>query len=108
MKIYIAEDDALLCEMLIEHLAEFCPGAEVVGANGNGQIAMLECMKLNPDLIILDIRLPELSGLDILHLIKEKFPQIKILTRILLGDSPIMNSAPSPVTFSKSKKASRS
>ena len=104
MKIYIAEDDALLCEMLIEHLAEFCPGAEVVGANGNGQIAMLECMKLNPDLIILDIRLPELSGLDILHLIKEKFPQIKIL----LGDSPIMNSAPSPVTFSKSKKASRS
>ena len=78
MKIYIAEDDALLRTTLTEQLSEFCPGAEVVGANGNGQVAMSECTELKPDLIILDIRLPELSGLHTLQLFKEKFPQIKI------------------------------
>ena len=86
MKVYIVEDDALLREMLTEHLAEFCPGIEVVGANGNGQIALSECMDLKPDLIILDIRLPELIELDILDFIKEKFPQIKILIYSGLAD----------------------
>ncbi len=43
-------------------------------------------MELIPDLIILDIRLPELGGLEILYLIKEKFPQIKILIYLGLAD----------------------
>ena len=79
MKVYVAEDDTFLRDMLTSHLGIIFPELEVVGASGNGQIAMSECMEIEPDLIILDIRLPELNGLDILRLIKEKFPQIKIL-----------------------------
>ena len=79
MKVYVAEDNAFLRDLLTTHLVDFCSEVEIVGANGNGQIALSECMELKPDIIILDIRLPELSGLDILHHIKEKFPQIKIL-----------------------------
>jgi len=93
MKSYIAEGDALLRATLIEHIAEFYPGVEVVGANGNGQIAMQECMELKPDLIILDIRLPELSGVEILYLIKDKFPQIKILIYSGLADQQSVDNA---------------
>ena len=86
MKIYIVEDDALLRATFTEQLSEFFPGVEVVGSSGNGQVALTECTELIPDLIILDIRLPELGGLEILYLIKEKYPQIKVLIYSGLAD----------------------
>ena len=93
MKIYIVEDDAFVREMLTSHLADFCPGNEVIGANGNGQRAQSECLELNPDLIILDIRLPELGGLEIFYLIKDKFPQIRILIYSGLADPQSIKNA---------------
>ncbi len=86
MKVYIAEDDAILRDMLTSHLGIIFPEVEVIGSNGNGQVALTECTELIPDLIILDIRLPELSGLEILYLIKDKHPQIKILIYSGLAD----------------------
>jgi len=86
IKVYIAEDDAFMREMLTKHLPDYCSGVEIVGSNGNGQVALSECIELIPDLIILDISLPELGGLEILCLVKAKFPQIRILIYSGLAD----------------------
>ena len=89
MKVYIAEDDAFLRDMLSSHLGGFCPGVEVVGSNSNGQIALSECMELKPDLITLDIRLPELSGFEILS-IKREAPSNKD-TDLFKASRPAVN-----------------
>ncbi len=93
MKVYVAEDDPFLCNMLTSNLALICSGVEVVGANGNGQTALSDCMELQPDLIKLDILLPELSGIEILYLIKDKFPQIKVLIYSGLADPQSIKNA---------------
>ncbi len=46
VKVYVAEDDAFLREMLKITYLDFCPGVEVVAANGNDQIALSKCMEL--------------------------------------------------------------
>ena len=78
-KIYIIEDDAIVRKLLIAHMAEFIPGHEVVGSSDDGMVAMQECLKLQPDMIIVDIRLPEVNGLEILHILKNKIPHLKVL-----------------------------
>lgn len=79
MKIYLIEDHKVERDILSAHLSDFCPDVEFVGASGNGRIATLECLELNPDLIILGIKLTDVNGVEILNLLKRKFPQIKIL-----------------------------
>jgi len=46
---------------------------------GDGGEGMEQCLALAPDLVIIDLQLPEVNGLEILHLLKRKFPKIKIL-----------------------------
>lgn len=77
--VYIIEDDELLRELLTTFLAGTFPDLELLGASGDGLEAMEACQKLAPDLVIVDIQLPEINGLEILHLLKGRFPEIKVL-----------------------------
>ncbi len=79
MKIYVIEDDDIVRNLLITHIPELIPEYEIIGSTGDGQDAIKECIDLNPDIVIVDIRLPEVNGLEILHLLKNKMPQVKIL-----------------------------
>jgi len=54
-------------------------GFEVVGFNGNGQLGIKECLELKPDLVIVDVRLPDVNGIEILHIIKKRIPEVKVL-----------------------------
>ena len=63
MRILIADDEPLARERLAALLTE--AGAEVVGSAANGEEALQEIERLNPDVAILDIRMPVLDGLDV-------------------------------------------
>lgn len=54
-------------------------GVSVAGTAGNGREAYSLAEKLRPDIILMDIRMPECSGIDALKLIKAKMPEIKIV-----------------------------
>ncbi len=79
MKIYIVEDEVVLRDLCVEFFTATMPEVEVVGFNGDGKEALRECLELKPDLAIVDIRLPEINGLEILHILKSKIPGIKVL-----------------------------
>ncbi|MGB2868427.1 MAG: response regulator transcription factor [Bacteroidota bacterium] len=70
LRIIIADDSSLLRER-IKTMATAFPNVEVVGEAGNGKAALQLIGEMNPDLIILDIRLPDMTGIDVLKRIKE-------------------------------------
>jgi len=76
--VYIMEDDALLCELVrsyVEHLGD----VEILGTSDDGSVAMEEILKLRPEIVLADINVPEVSGLEVLFLLKRRAPEIKVL-----------------------------
>jgi len=81
MKVFIADDSTVLRERLVEMLSDL-PGIEIIGHAQDVPEAITAIKKLNPDVVILDIRMPGGSGIDVLQDIKKdkQAPLIIILT----------------------------
>jgi DNA-binding NarL/FixJ family response regulator len=77
-RILLAEDHILFRELIKKNLAEI-PNIEVVGEVGDG-LQLLQSIKvLKPHMIILDIGMPVMSGIEAARAIKKDYPEIKIL-----------------------------
>jgi two-component system, NarL family, response regulator DesR len=77
--IYFVEDEGVLRNLFTEYCSIALSDLKIVGNSGNGQVALQECIEKKPDLAILDIRLPEVSGLEILHILKKRLPDTKVV-----------------------------
>ncbi|HEY5789605.1 MAG TPA: LytTR family DNA-binding domain-containing protein [Gammaproteobacteria bacterium] len=66
MRVLIADDEPLARERLRRQLAEL-PGHEVVGEAANGSQAVRLAGELRPDVVLLDIRMPGMDGLEAAH-----------------------------------------
>ncbi|HNX05622.1 MAG TPA: response regulator transcription factor [Opitutales bacterium] len=76
--ILMIEDEAMLTELFGEYvqmLGEFT----YLGFCDNGALALERCLKERPDIVIQDIRLPEVSGLELLRDIRRNLPDTKVL-----------------------------
>jgi DNA-binding NarL/FixJ family response regulator len=76
---YIIEDENVLRNLFQEYFASAMPEVSVIGGSGNGQEALKHCMEQKPDVAIVDIRLPEVNGLEILHILKRRVPKTKVI-----------------------------
>ena len=89
-KILIVEDDVVFCRLLTKFLSR--NNYEVMDAQ-NGKDAF-ELMEMNEfKLAILDYRLPDMTGLEILEKLKSKSPSSKIILITRYGDQDIANQA---------------
>lgn len=77
MKIMLVDDHALFLQSLKVLLTT--KGYEVVGTASNGIEALKQARLLSPDLILMDIEMPDCDGLAATRLIKAELPQIKIV-----------------------------
>ncbi|MBB2184666.1 response regulator transcription factor [Lachnospiraceae bacterium MD1] len=77
MKLMLVDDHLLFMESL-QYLLEM-NGIQVVGKARNGTEAVVKARGLKPDIILMDIIMPECSGLEALKLIKAEQPDIKIV-----------------------------
>jgi two-component system response regulator NreC len=76
--IVIAEDHAILREGLKSLLSSY-PVLKVVGEAGDGLEAIRSVQKHSPDLVLIDLSMPRMSGLDAIKEIKRMTPQTKII-----------------------------
>jgi len=78
MRILLADDSVLILERLQQMLTIF-PQVEIVGSLKNGNEALQAIKILKPDLAILDIKMPGLSGLEVLTEIRKVDKTVKFI-----------------------------
>jgi len=77
-RVLIADDHALMREGIIAFL-KFYDDIEIVGEASNGLEAIERAVKLKPDVILMDVSMPELGGIEATLEIKNRMPGMKIL-----------------------------
>ncbi len=85
-RVLIVDDHPMVAEG-IQSLLESYDDIEVVGTLGNGQEAVDRVNELSPDVILLDLNMPGLSGLTATEIILEERPETRILI-LSMHDSP--------------------
>jgi two-component system NarL family response regulator len=77
MNIFVADDHSLFRDGIISLLE--AGGYEVIGQAGDGATALERIPLLKPDLVLLDIEMPGLNGLDVLRQIKSNLAETKVV-----------------------------
>jgi len=85
MRIVIAEDHPMFRNGVRSLLAT-TDDLEVVGEAANGEEAIRMAEELEPDLMLMDIRMPGINGIEATHAIKERFPAIEVLILTMYRD----------------------
>jgi DNA-binding NarL/FixJ family response regulator len=78
LKIVLAEDHTILREGL-RALLSADPNFKIIGEARDGREAVHCVEKLAPDLLLMDLSMPRMSGMDAIREIKKRFPEIKII-----------------------------
>ena len=78
IKVLLVDDHAVVRDGL-RALLENSGGIEVIGSAGNGREAVTEAQRLRPDVVIMDIALPELDGVQATRHVMEKCPETRVL-----------------------------
>ncbi|MGG0669123.1 response regulator [Sporosarcina koreensis] len=86
IKIMIVDDQPLVREGL-STLLGLRPGIEVVGMASDGKEALHKTADFFPDIVLMDIRMPGVNGVEGTRLLKDNFPDVKVLILTTFNDS---------------------
>jgi DNA-binding NarL/FixJ family response regulator len=89
-RVLLADDHRLLADALKGILE---PKYEVVGTVGDGRALLEAAEKLRPDVIVVDIAMPKLNGLDAAQNLKRKMPGVKIMFMTMNEDPYLVGEA---------------
>lgn len=78
IRILLVDDQALLCEVLKTWL-EVEEDFEVLGVAHDGEEAIVQADRLKPDIILMDIDMPKMNGIEATRVISERFPKAKVI-----------------------------
>ncbi len=86
IKVMIADDHALIREG-IKKLLELEENFEIVALAGDGEQAIASIKETSPDVVLLDINMPVMNGIDCLKQIKQDYPEIKVIMLTIHEDA---------------------
>jgi DNA-binding NarL/FixJ family response regulator len=75
----VVADDHPVVRFGVKNMLEDEPGFEVVGEAEDGDTAITQTIELEPDILLLDLQMPRLPGLEALRAIMSKSPRVKII-----------------------------
>jgi DNA-binding NarL/FixJ family response regulator len=79
LRILLAEDHETIRDGL-KLLVNSQPDMEIVGEADNGRVVLQLAQELLPDVVVMDVSMPELNGLQATKKLKQKCPQVKVVT----------------------------
>lgn len=92
IKVLIADDQELIRQSL-QIVLSIKEGISVIGTAENGKKVMDFLKKEKPDVILMDIRMPEMDGVQCTKAIKERYPEVKIIILTTFDDDEFVFSA---------------
>lgn len=78
IRVFLVDDQQLICQGL-KAMLRLEPDLEVIGTADNGELAVEQVGLLQPDVVLMDVRMPIMDGRTATRLITQQFPHIKIL-----------------------------
>ena len=79
IKVFLVEDEYAIREGIKKSVNWEANGFELVGEAGDGEMAYPKIVKTKPDILITDIRMPFMDGLELAKLVKNELPKTKIV-----------------------------
>ncbi|HEY5587271.1 MAG TPA: response regulator [Ruminiclostridium sp.] len=92
MKRVLVIDDATFMRMSIRNIL-VRNGFEMVGEAENGRIGYKKYMELKPDLVTMDLTMPEMNGIEALKKIKAFDAEAKVIIITAMGQEPLIKEA---------------
>lgn len=86
IKLFIADDHQMFIDG-IKALLHNTADIEIIGEANNGNQVMEKMETLEPDIILMDIGMPELNGIETTSLVSEKYPPVKIIALTMYDDN---------------------
>jgi DNA-binding NarL/FixJ family response regulator len=90
IRILLADDHAMICDGFRKLLE---PEYEVVGTVGDGRALLTAAEALKPDIVLVDVGMPLLNGLDAARQLKKLMPKLKLIFLTMNSDSDIASEA---------------
>ena len=85
IRILICDDQAVIRDGL-ELILDSDPDLQVVGAAQDGEQALSEVGRLTPDLVLMDLKMPGMNGIQATRLIRQQYPDVKVLVLTTFGE----------------------
>lgn len=79
IKVFLVEDEVIMREGIRQNIDWEAEGFEFVGEASDGELAYPLIQKSKPDILITDIQMPFMNGLELSRLVKQEMPKIKII-----------------------------
>lgn len=91
IKVVVVEDHPIMVEGL-KNILRSDAGIEVTGAYGDGKSILQALEKGQPDVILMDVNLPDISGVNLCGEVKKKYEDVKIIALSIHDEQPVIHS----------------
>ena len=85
IRILIVDDDPFTVTVQIRELLELGKKAELVGVAHDGAEGLREARRLDPDLVLMDVRMPVMDGFEATRLLKKENPDVAVVVISAFG-----------------------
>lgn len=85
IRLLLVDDQTLICQGL-KAMLSLEPDLEVVGVAHNGAVAIEQVAALQPDVVLMDVRMPVMDGREATRQISQAYPQVKVLVLSTFDD----------------------
>jgi len=85
IRVLVCDDQAVVCDGL-EMILNADPEIEVVGVAYDGADALSTIPDIKPDVVLMDLKMPGMNGIQATREIRQKYPQVKVLVLTTFGD----------------------
>lgn len=92
IRIMIVDDHSIVRRGLAAYL-KTVPDLVLVGEAGNGQQAVDRCEEIQPDVILMDLVMPELGGADATRIIRQRWPEVQVIALTSFQEKELVQQA---------------